>query len=431
MRYVWLMFVLISVTFDSCGILVKDSEEERVTIKNMEFKNYESEKDGVYTFSDSFEIIIDETLEFNKFSINYDSTSYIKGTITYMLDEEYTEEFFLEPGEDVTFSSLIDDFFKKKMAKSISKITLSVLKDSCCEFKLNQVETAKRKVPETTVFIENKHFKVGVDLLWGGGLNYIEDKKDSDNSITNLLNRHDTGRLVQQAYYGTREEPYVMGYYNGTPWSYNPVQGGDLHGNASKIVDFKVEKDSIYIKCRPRDWAKDASYTVSYMENRYRINGDVIDVYNRFVDFSGYKAKPRHQELPAFYVISYLDTFVFYNGNKPWENDNLTFKENLPFWAGNKDAYFNVKEGNTETWCAWVDKNKYGIGLYVPDTEILLAGMHVPDGSKSPYSSSTSYVAPLRTFELKSFDPFEYSYIISTGQVDEMRNTFKEYFENK
>ncbi len=401
---------------------------ERSKVKVMEFRNYVTYMDGVYTIKDNFEILLDRDMEFNKFSIYYDSTGYIKGKVTYMLNKEYEEVFFLEPGKDMAFSSLIDGFFAGKRAKSIKKITLSVLKDESCEFKLKNVEILKVKVPKTTVFIENSRYKVGVDLLWGGTLNYIEDKKNKDESITNLLNRHDTGRLVQQAYYGTGEKPYEPGTYNGARWPYNPVQGGDMYGNESKIVDFKIEKDRIYIKCRPRDWAKQAEYTICYMENVYSIEKECIKVHNRFVDFSGYKAKPRHQEMPAFYVISYLDTFVFYNGNNPWTKDELTYKENLPFWANNKDAYFRVKEGNTEVWCAWVDKDHYGIGLYAADTEILLAGIYMADRSKNSYAPSTSYVAPLRTFELKSFEPFEYSYIIAAGKVDEMRAIFNKHY---
>ncbi|NLN05124.1 MAG: hypothetical protein GX166_09965 [Clostridiaceae bacterium] len=75
-----------------------------------------------------------------------------------------------------------------------------------------------------------------------------------------------------------------------------------------------------------------------------------------------------------------------------------------------------------------MDENHYGIGLYVPDTEILLAGIYMADRSKNSYAPSTSYVAPLRTFELKSFEPFEYSYIIAAGKVDEMRAIFNKHY---
>ncbi len=68
---------------------------ERSKVKVMEFRNYVTYMDGVYTIKDNFEILLDRDMEFNKFSIYYDSTGYIKGKVTYMLNKEYEEEFFL------------------------------------------------------------------------------------------------------------------------------------------------------------------------------------------------------------------------------------------------------------------------------------------------------------------------------------------------
>lgn len=280
-----------------------------------------------------------------------------------MKNELRKNEFFLEPGEG-TFTSFIDDIFDYKYASGVVRISVDVLNGDDYEFVIKDIKVDRVDVPEMTIYIQNEFYKVGVDLLWGGGLNYIEDL--NERSLSNLLNRCDTGRLVQQSYYGTREAPYIMARFNNANWSYNPVQGGDQYGNTSKLIDYKVNGNSVYVKCRPRDWAQRKMYTISYMENVYSLVDNVIKVDNRFVDFSGYKAKPGHQELPAFYVISYLDTFVFYDGTKPWTDDELTFQRNLPFWGGSEHnkCVFKVKENNDETWCAWVDKNNYGIGLY-------------------------------------------------------------------
>ena len=65
----------------------------RSMVKVMEFRNYVTYKDGVYTIKDNFEILLDKEMEFNKFSIYYDSTGYIKGKVTYMLNKEYEEVF--------------------------------------------------------------------------------------------------------------------------------------------------------------------------------------------------------------------------------------------------------------------------------------------------------------------------------------------------
>ena len=159
------------------------------------------------------------------------------------------------------------------------------------------------------------------------------------------------------------------------------------------------------------------------MENTYTIADGIIAVDNRFIDFSGYTHRSAHQELPAFYTISYLSDFVFYNGSNGWKGEELTVKKNLPFWAGNGDAYFTMK--SKETWGAWVAPNGYGIGVYTPIAEILLAGRHEYNGSKDAHNNATNYVAPLITYKLNAFEPFEYSYYITTGSVDSIRSTFE------
>ena len=61
-------------------------------------------------------------------------------------------------------------------------------------------------------------------LTWGGGVSYLEDLADGDESITNLLNDHDTGRLIQQSYYGTFDcDAYQSAMYGEHKWNYNPV----------------------------------------------------------------------------------------------------------------------------------------------------------------------------------------------------------------
>lgn len=181
-------------------------------------------------------------------------------------------------------------------------------------------------------------------VITRGGISYLEDLCDGDDSITNLLNSHDTGRLIQQSYYGTNSAPYKPANYNRNTWYYNPVQGGDQHNN-------------------------------------------------RFIDFSGYTHRNAHQELPAFYTISYLSNFVYYAGNQAWSGDTLTTKADLAVWAGNTDAYFKLK--SRETWGAWVAPTGYGIEVYTPIARILLAGRHQYNGSKDAPADAINYVAPL------------------------------------
>jgi hypothetical protein len=225
----------------------------------------------------------------------------------------------------------------------------------------------------------------------------------------------------------------------GNKWGYNPVQGGDRTNAKSKLVDVEITENSVYVKCRPRDWGHEAWYTPSYMENTYAFDGDVVRVDNRFVDFSGWEHPKTGQEVPAFYTISYLGNFWFYDKEKPWTGDELSVRRDLIFWPEDWPRHrFPLPKGDTETWCAWTDDNDWGIGLYVPGVEMLIGGRHAYNGTKEPHDAACNYVAPLKSIKLQSFVPVEYSYLIYTGNLADMRAKFtekkdfcaNEYFEN-
>ncbi len=398
---------------------------------------YLSGGNGTYTFKEGFALDLYRSDYFNRYTVKYDSTAPLRGEITYLIlrnggrTQTYTEEFFLEAGTNMTFSSLIDGYFEELYGCTVEGVTLKTADGSTADFTLRSVTTnVVDVVTAGTYYLENDRYILGVLLEWGGTISYIEDKQDGDGELGNLINRYDPGRLVQQSYYGVKDGPdYTGSYYGETLWQYNPVQGGNLYGKSSKLVDFQVLNGgkSVYIKCRPMDWAKEDSLTPSYMENTYTLREDGIHVANRFVDFYGVKHPAHHFELPAFYTVSYLGVFHYYNGTKPWTNDAYTTLPNEPFWAGNQDAYHKFAKSNTETWAAWTNTAGYGIGLYVPGAEQLLAGRHNHNDSKDPYSDGTSYVAPLCTMKIVSFEPFEYEYIISTGTVAQMREIFKAF----
>jgi len=437
--------LLLVFVYMSSIVTVQAASSENTSItfnnasKSVTVSGYDSKLGTLYyQFSDTLTFTFKNTglgnwfnrASYNRYSFNYSTESYIKGEIYYRASwREYTEVFYLEPGTNVSFASFMDNFLDGDSFSTVSKMVFTPLytESNVTTLSLSSINTTYYNLPsEQTVYLENDQYKIGVALFYGGGINYIEDKADNDAELGNLLNHCDAGRLVQQSYYGTMEEPYVCATYSGNTWSYNPVQGGDQYNNKSKLIDFEMTDTYIYVKCRPLDWAQNNLPTLSYMENSYTIEDGFIRVDNRFIDFSGYNhPTTSHQELPAFYTISYLDTFTFYDGTSPWKNDTLTVKENLEFWGGNPDAYFNVQSGNTETWCSWTSSETgYGIGLYTPGAEILLAGRHSYNGSKDPANGATNYVAPLRTFGIPNYKPFEYSYLITTGSTDEIRTTF-------
>lgn len=372
---------------------------------------------------------------YNKFILCYEATAPMKGSVTYLTSNGsyVTDEFFLEEGAH-TFSCLNTGYLDGKYGINLECMTFTSLVGSG-SIGLYELETEKCKIFSSAVYyIENSSYKVGIKLTWGGGISYIQDKVNTSYDLFNLINQHDTGRLIQQSYYGTSgDSQYTPGDYNGASWPYNPVQGGNLVQDHSRIIDIVIEDESIYIKSQPQDWGQLNSLTPSYMENSYTVYSDRITVDNRFVDFSYYNNPYREQELPAFYTVSYLNSFVYYDGFESWTDGDLSYNTNLPFWGSDLDSeramcQFPIRQSNKETWCAWVNQDiDYGIGLYVPNVDYFLAGSFSYDGSKDAGDDSTNYVAPLNSLKIVSGEAIEYSYIICTGSVNQIRNTFKEH----
>lgn len=244
----------------------------------------------------------------------------------------------------------------------------------------------------------------------------------------NLINRYDAGRLVQQSYYGTASEEYSPETFMGNVWAYNPVQGGNQYNDSSKIVDLRICENSLYVKCRPLDWAKSKEHiTPSYMEATYEFTENSIHVKCRFVDFSLYdNTEARTQEIPAFYCIEPLNNFIYYAGDNPWSDEELTTVDNLIFWPDAGYPTYNSLENRS----AFIGEfnDSFGIGLYVPDETRFLTGVFArgtvtsADPSVEP---ATSYIAVTKDMVLRNYEPYGYEFYITTGDSAEIRNNFK------
>ena len=377
--------------------------------------------------------------EFNRMSLTYSASAPMHVYVTYhnSRDSEVTVDFYLEQGEGV-FSGLIDGYIKGKSGNTLAEIRVQPCRTEQASFALYRVAT--ETIPlyvdtkqSTTYYIDNGRFKLGVDMGWGGAINYLEDMTHKEKGLTNLVNKFDTGRLIQQSYYGTGaiEGVFEWGSFNGADnWPYNPVQGGDKGNVASRLVDVQVGENYVYIKSQPMDWGKVGYITPSYMENKYVLEEDFVRVDNRFVDFSGWEHPFTGQELPALYTVSYLDTFIWYNGSAPWTGDALSLRDDLQFWGDAKyvgDCTCYLRNSNTETWCAWVNTDiDFGIGLYVPGVDRLKAGRYLYNQSKSADDNATNYVAPYNTMQMVAFEAMEYSYLLTTGTTEQIRATFTE-----
>ncbi len=428
----------------SFGIAVSDSE---FLVDSKAVTPEISENGLEYSFGEL------KTDLFNYFGIKYTSDAFMKGEITYkVFDEERSEEFFLEPAENGEFYSLIDGFLSKEKAHKLLSVVFCPLDKTEALFELHGIGLFNREILANEIYIENSELKLGVTLHWGGALSYLEDKNSNVQSVkvngvtkvdsdaasrygvkassnhVNLINANDTGRLVQQSYYGTGDcEQYEGGYYGETKWNYNPVQGGNLLNEAAKTVDVRINDNSIYIKCRPLDWSKSKEFiTDSYMEAEYSLDGGLVKTQCRFVDYSGYPSVTTTQECPAFYCVEPLNRFVYYSGNAPWTGDSaLSYENDLIFWPDAGYPNFSA----TENWAAFTGEfdDSFGIGLYVPNEASFLAGVFSRGNCTTADPATegpTSYIAAVEVYEFKSFNPTSYEFYLSTGSVEEIRDNF-------
>lgn len=447
---------------DNFEVITGDYSENMIIFNGEKTKtetdgNFRFNNNGTVTFSDKLKITLDNPYceWFNYFSIAYISDSYLKGVIEYKSGlSAKSEEFFLEPSDNQSvFSSFIDNCLKKQKANAVVSVSFEPLNAENATLKICGVSIFNRAVPEREVFIQNEKYKLGIDLLWGGALSYLEDlnsnveavkvndliKVDSNaserynskavNKNVNLINRFDAGRLVQQSYYGTSSGDYEPGIFMDNVWAYNPVQGGNQYNDSSKIIDLKLTDTSVYVKCRPLDWAKSKEFiTPSYMEATYEFVNNTVRVSCRFTDFSGYNnTDMRSQEIPAFYCIEPLNNFIYYAGDKPWTNEDLTVIDNLIFWpdAGYPNYY------SSENWSAFIGEfnDSFGIGLYVPDETTFLTGVFsrgTTTENDPSVSAATSYIAVTKNMIMKSYEPFEYEFYITTGDSFEIRSNFND-----
>jgi hypothetical protein len=341
---------------------------------------------------------------------------------------------------------------------------------------------------------KNGNVKYGVNAKAEPGAQHLS-------SEVNLVTIFDPGRQIQQSYYaevgGTDDKKTGANGYDrgwcytdsseGDWWSYNPVQAGDCADNPAQLIDYEIKDGQIYVKARPMDWGKGwqenwaSKYeekakelgsmealglvkggvtTKSYAENWYTIKGGMLYVDNEFVDWNGFsdmdKIAVRGNELPAFFPVHTLHTFVTYKGISPWGGDTVgLYKHKNPASRGNGQQ---VK--GTEDWFAWVNDDDFGMGLYVPDIEQFTyskitqsASIDAPHNvgaytcptvttpslmrnKPKPSSNYTScyvrnacYTASVVLLTMREYVPIKYQYVLAVDDVTAMREKFYDLHE--
>ncbi len=255
------------------------------------------------------------------------------------------------------------------------------------------------------LFIDNGTIRLGVKKDWGAGIAWVSPS-GADRS---LIDSWDHGRLVQQSYYG-REDGSL---WNGKPWRWNPVQGGDWKGNPAKVLELTHGETWLKSRTRPKHWASGADVPEMTMTQEIRLRGAVAEVTFGMV-YDGKESHPAtHHEIPAFFVEPRYSTLVLHDGPEPWKSKPLS--RSTPGWP-------NESRKPTEKWAAWVDETDSGIGCCVPKMESLTCYRF---GKPPADPSACSYFAPLIRFAIVPGLKFSYQCHIAVGRVDAMREAFR------
>jgi len=270
--------------------------------------------------------------------------------------------------------------------------------------------------------IDNDTLHLKIDLRLGGAIAYLS----KSGSERNLVNVHDEGRYVQQSYYaGKKLNRQAEGQKpHWSPWPWNPIQVGDSYYNRAEVLESKKDGNSIYVKCIPMLWDMNNMPAEATMEQWTTLEGSFLQVHNKLTcmrtDTIYEEAETNLQELPAVYPVSSLDNLYSYFGDAPFTGAPLVNLEVEHLEDGFWGRYMDNKVA--ENWMAFVDENKFGMAVYSPVCNNFLAGMAGKPGGEAD-SSSTSYIAPVKSVKMNKNIVFEYTYYLLLGDLKEMRST--------
>lgn len=258
--------------------------------------------------------------------------------------------------------------------------------------------------PDEWLVLDNGQVRVGLKRASGGAIGWIS----ASGSKRNLVNSYDRGRLIQQSYYGAADGSL----WNGKPWRWNPVQGGDWRGHSTRILAEDVKPTEATIKTLPKHWASGEDLVETSMQQWVALEGECIRVRYRFEVSGGREHPVQHQELPAVFVQPDLQTLVVYRGDQPWTDQPLDRLR--PGWP-------NEIHAMTEHWAAYVDEQDFGLGIYVPVAKRLTCYRY---GSDPKSVDACSYLAPLGEFAIKPNFQWQYEVVLSLGTTQQLRSRF-------
>ncbi len=263
-------------------------------------------------------------------------------------------------------------------------------------------------------YIQDKDIRLGIDLDLGGAITYLA-KTGSDE---NVVNSYDWGRQIQMSFY-SGPVPYTPdGKQPNSSWAglgWNPIQSGDCYGNRSKVLEFRNDGKSLYVKCIPMQWPQNNVPGSCTFESWIVVKGNTAEVHGRITnhrkDRTQYQG--RGQELPAIYTNGPYWRLMTYDGDRPFTNGTLTqIPAKMP-WSG---------WISTENWAALVNDENWGLGVYEPGTYQFIGGFAGEPGKGGPKDGPTGYIAPLQEEILDHNISYDFHYTLILGSLREIRD---------
>ncbi|KAF6259300.1 hypothetical protein COO60DRAFT_1024205 [Scenedesmus sp. NREL 46B-D3] len=273
------------------------------------------------------------------------------------------------------------------------------------------VSNAQVAPSDGLLYVSNARLRVGMDPARGGAITHLSSPvMPPEWAGRNLINTWDSGRLIQQSYYGCEDGSC----WSSRAWRWNPVQGGSWHNAAPKLLASSTFGDMISTSALPRNWGGQNLLDDVVMTTQTLLLPNMVKV-RQTMRYTGDAAHPeRHQEVPAVFVDRRLNALALYNGSAPWTGGQLSY-----LMPGQVNEYYKMPE----KWAAYVDtKSGYGVGIYTPIAEQVVA--YRVGGENSTAHSDCSYLAPLITSAIQPHSEFSYDTYIAVGRVDEMRQWF-------
>ena len=276
---------------------------------------------------------------------------------------------------------------------------------------------------ENVVCIENEYIKLGINVALGGAVTYL-----AEHGKKNLINSWDWGRQVQLSFYSGPVPFHPEGTEMGEHWTHtgwNPIQTGDCFFNRAKVEEYKIEGNTLYVKCIPMQWALNNVPGECDFELWYTLEGKTVNatarINNHRADTTQYRACG--QELPAVYTNGEFYRIVSYVGEEPRTGGKLS--EIVSKNTGDRhwpSEFMLYPEG----WVALVNDEDYGLGVYNPHTCGAVGGFAggiERMGIGGAKDAQTGTVSPTTSVILDHNIVYTFNFSLIVGDLESVRET--------